>query len=58
MKRTTKRGRYKVYTRPELYEAERPIATRLLKAAILLAMTAIVAALHRPLLAALANAVP
>jgi hypothetical protein len=58
VKRNTKRGRYEVYTRPELYEADRPLATRLLKAAILLAMAAILAAFHRPLLAALASAVP
>jgi len=54
MKRNKKGGRYEVYTRPDLYEADRPVATRLLKAAIVLAMAGMLIALHRPLMTALA----
>jgi hypothetical protein len=40
---------YKVYTRPELYEQERPVATWLLRAGIVLSMLAIAAVFRQPL---------
>jgi hypothetical protein len=49
----TKQGKgnkpYKVYTRPELYEEERPFATWLLRAGILGSMIAIAAVFRQPL---------
>ncbi|MDE0854877.1 MAG: hypothetical protein OSA97_10705 [Nevskia sp.] len=51
-------GRYEVYTRPKLYDPDRSGSTRLLQIAIILAMAGIIAALHRPLLAALTSAFP
>ncbi len=58
MKRKAKRGRYDVYTHPDLYEADRPLATRLLKAAIVLSMVGILFALRRPLIEALITVIP
>jgi hypothetical protein len=51
-------GRYEVYTRPDLYDVDRPASTWLLRIAIILAMAGMIAALRRPLLAALASAFP
>ena len=52
-KASTKQGKgnkpYKVYTRPELYEEERPFATWLLRAGILGSMIAIAAVFRQPL---------
>jgi hypothetical protein len=52
-KAKAKQGRgnrpYKVYTRPELYEEERPLATWLLRASILGSMLAIAAVFRQPL---------
>jgi len=45
---------YKVYTRPELYEDDRPFATWLLRAGIVLSMLAIAAVFRQPLHEALA----
>jgi hypothetical protein len=59
VKRRTRHGRrYEVYTRPDLYDMDRPGSTWLLRIAIILAMAGMVAALHRPLLAALTSAFP
>jgi hypothetical protein len=58
MKRSAKRGRYEVHTNPDLYNPERPVATRLLKVAIVLAMCGILIALHRPLISAVKSALP
>jgi hypothetical protein len=59
VKRKTKhRGRYEVYTRPELYDVDRPGATWLVRIAIILTMVCMVAALHRPLLSALTDVLP
>jgi len=59
VKRKTKRGgRYEVYTRPELYEADRPGATWLVRIAIVLAMVSMAVALRGPLLLALSNTFP
>ncbi len=40
---------YKVYTRPELYEEDRPVATWALRAGIVLSMLAIAAVFRQPL---------
>jgi hypothetical protein len=52
-KAKAKQGRgnkpYKVYTRPELYEEERPFATWLLRAGILGSMLAIATVFRQPL---------
>lgn len=59
VKQKSKNGtRYKVYTRPELYEVDRPGVTWLVRIAIVLTMVSMLAALHRPLLAALSGAFP
>jgi hypothetical protein len=42
-------GRYKVYTRPELYEADRPAATWALRIGIVLTMLGIAAVFRQPL---------
>ena len=58
MKRKAKSGRYEVFTRRDLHERDRPVATRLLKAAIVLSMAGILLALRRPLIEALTSAWP
>ena len=40
---------YKVYTRPELYDEDKPLATWLLRAGIVLSMLAIAAIFRQPL---------
>ncbi len=40
---------YKVYTRPELYQEDRPLATWLLRAGILLSMLVIAVVFRQPL---------
>ena len=57
-KRSNKGVRYEVYADPDLYGTGRPIATRLLKAAIVLAMAGILIALRHPLGAAFADVLP
>lgn len=58
-KADSKKGRgnkpYKVYTRPELYEAERPFATWLLRGAIVGSMLVIAVVFRQPLHEALAS---
>ena len=49
-------GRYKVYTRPELYEAERPAATWVLRVGIVLTMVIIALLFRQPLHQALVSA--
>lgn len=58
VKRKAKRRGYEVYTRPDLYDADRPGATWLVRIVIVLTMVGMIAALHRPLLDALAAAFP
>lgn len=40
---------YKVYTRPELYEDDKPLSTWLLRAGIVLSMVVIAAVFRQPL---------
>ena len=42
-------GAYKVYTRPELYEDERPLATWLVRIAIVMSMVGIGMVFRQPL---------
>ena len=57
-KKSKNRPRYQVYTRPELYETDRPGMTWLVRIAIILAMITMVVALRRQILAALITAFP
>lgn len=57
-RKTKHGGRYELYTRPELYDTDRPGATWLVRIAIILTMVCMIVALHRPLLTALTNALP
>jgi hypothetical protein len=50
--------RYEVYTRPELYEDERPHLSWPAKIGIAVAMTAMLASLHTPLYSALTSLLP
>lgn len=58
MKKKANRGRYEVYTHRDLHEPDRPIATRLLKAAIIVSMGGILVALRRPLIEAVISVWP
>lgn len=57
-KAKTKSGRYEVFTRRDLNEPDRPVATRLLKTAIVLSMAGILLALRRPLIEAVTSLWP
>ena len=46
-------ARYKIYTRPDLYEDQRPVATWAVRLGIVLTMLGMVAIFHQPLHAAL-----
>ena len=48
-------GRYKIYTRPDLYEDQRPMATWAVRLGIVLTMLGMVAIFHQPLHAALTS---
>jgi len=48
-------GRYKIYTRPDLYEDQRPVATWAVRLGIVLTMLGMVAIFHQPLHAALTS---
>lgn len=50
-------GRYKVYTRPELYEVERPAATWVLRVGIVLTMLVIALVFRQPLHQALLSVI-
>ncbi len=48
-------GRYKVYTRPELYDEQRPVATWAVRLGIVLSMLGMVAIFRQPLHAAITS---
>ena len=48
-------ARYKIYTRPELYEDSRPLATWVVRLGIVLTMLGMVAVFRQPLHAAITS---
>ncbi|MDE0854648.1 MAG: hypothetical protein OSA97_09525 [Nevskia sp.] len=48
-------SRYKLYTRPELYEDPRPVATWIVRLGIVLSMLGMAAVFRQPLHAAIAS---